>query len=189
MPPELREDAIEYRQLKKLIHKVVDELAALGLSPDVLQRVLQATADGELQAAVDAASIPESRKGKEKAREETIGPSPPPAADTVALADLAEVLGEGSGRLEVVQVLYEFDVKEGRIEPRLRLRVGPPPSGKVEDVAEDVTPVEGTIEASTVSIVASSPSNAAIPEGGTLVNPDPPPPLPEESSPLLDDRQ
>jgi len=41
LPPELRENAIEYRQLKKLINKVVNELASLGLSPAVLQELLE----------------------------------------------------------------------------------------------------------------------------------------------------
>ncbi|KAI0368509.1 hypothetical protein BV20DRAFT_969138 [Pilatotrama ljubarskyi] len=41
LPPELRESAIQYRQLKKIINQIVAELTALGLSPDVLQRVVQ----------------------------------------------------------------------------------------------------------------------------------------------------
>ncbi|KAJ3994245.1 SPX domain-containing protein [Lentinula boryana] len=41
LPPELRENAIQYRQLKKLINQVVLELSALGLHPDVLQKLLE----------------------------------------------------------------------------------------------------------------------------------------------------
>ncbi|RPD52717.1 hypothetical protein L226DRAFT_550861 [Lentinus tigrinus ALCF2SS1-7] len=41
LPPELRESAIQYRQLKKIINQIVAELTALGLSPDVLQGVVQ----------------------------------------------------------------------------------------------------------------------------------------------------
>ncbi|KAI0827222.1 SPX domain-containing protein [Trametes gibbosa] len=41
LPPELRESAIQYRQLKKLINQIVAELTALGLSPDVLHQVIQ----------------------------------------------------------------------------------------------------------------------------------------------------
>ncbi|OSX62791.1 hypothetical protein POSPLADRAFT_1046195 [Postia placenta MAD-698-R-SB12] len=40
LPVELRDSAIEYRKLKKLINKVVNELNSIGLSPDVLQEVL-----------------------------------------------------------------------------------------------------------------------------------------------------
>ncbi|KAJ7275691.1 hypothetical protein C8J57DRAFT_1177357 [Mycena rebaudengoi] len=45
LPPELRENAIEYRQLKKLINQVVSELTSLGLSPSVLQDLLQSNGD------------------------------------------------------------------------------------------------------------------------------------------------
>ncbi|KAH9855529.1 SPX domain-containing protein [Lenzites betulinus] len=41
LPPDLRESAIQYRQLKKIINQIVAELTALGLSPDVLHQVLQ----------------------------------------------------------------------------------------------------------------------------------------------------
>ncbi|KAE9385623.1 hypothetical protein BT96DRAFT_1006875 [Gymnopus androsaceus JB14] len=53
LPPELRENAIQYRQLKKLINQVVSELDALGLQPAVLHELL------EFQGAVDG-------KGKQK---------------------------------------------------------------------------------------------------------------------------
>ncbi|KIY63422.1 hypothetical protein CYLTODRAFT_382302 [Cylindrobasidium torrendii FP15055 ss-10] len=42
LPPELRENAVQYRQLKKLIHKIVLELATLGLTPRDLQELLNA---------------------------------------------------------------------------------------------------------------------------------------------------
>ncbi|KAI0713987.1 hypothetical protein C8Q76DRAFT_844656 [Earliella scabrosa] len=41
-PPELRESAIEYRRLKKIINRIVPELTVLRLSPDVLQAVISA---------------------------------------------------------------------------------------------------------------------------------------------------
>ncbi|KZT00002.1 uncharacterized protein LAESUDRAFT_732687 [Laetiporus sulphureus 93-53] len=41
LPAELRDSAIEYRKLKKLINQVVGELTELGLSPEVLHEVLQ----------------------------------------------------------------------------------------------------------------------------------------------------
>ncbi|KAF7977535.1 hypothetical protein HWV62_3308 [Athelia sp. TMB] len=58
MPPELRENAIEYRQLKKLINKVANELASLGLQPSVLQELL--TSGIEPREGVDAISLSES---------------------------------------------------------------------------------------------------------------------------------
>jgi len=41
LPPELRDNAISYRQLKKLINQVVEELSALGFTPDVLHDLLE----------------------------------------------------------------------------------------------------------------------------------------------------
>ncbi|KAF9009176.1 hypothetical protein BDZ89DRAFT_1143956 [Hymenopellis radicata] len=52
LPPQLRENAVQYRQLKKLINQIVLELASLGLTPRVLQELLA-----------------HSGKGKEKAQE------------------------------------------------------------------------------------------------------------------------
>ncbi|KAG6330850.1 hypothetical protein ID866_8243 [Astraeus odoratus] len=40
LSPELRESAIEYRQLKRLVKQIVDELDSLGLTPAVLHRLL-----------------------------------------------------------------------------------------------------------------------------------------------------
>ncbi|KAJ7176466.1 SPX domain-containing protein [Mycena filopes] len=45
LPPELSENAVQYRQLKKLINQVVSELALLGLGPTVLHDLLQSGAD------------------------------------------------------------------------------------------------------------------------------------------------
>ncbi|WVQ95244.1 hypothetical protein IAU59_002339 [Kwoniella sp. CBS 9459] len=44
-PPDWKDSAIEYRRLKKLIKNVVSELTGMGLSPDVLHRLL-VTEDG-----------------------------------------------------------------------------------------------------------------------------------------------
>ncbi|KAF9218599.1 hypothetical protein BS17DRAFT_762140 [Gyrodon lividus] len=41
LPPELRDNAIEYRRLKKLINQVVTELSSLGLNPSILQKLLE----------------------------------------------------------------------------------------------------------------------------------------------------
>ncbi|WVR09317.1 hypothetical protein IAU60_006382 [Kwoniella sp. DSM 27419] len=44
-PPDWKDSAIEYRRLKKLIKNVVSELTSMGLSPDVLHKLL-VTEDG-----------------------------------------------------------------------------------------------------------------------------------------------
>ncbi|KAF8218275.1 SPX domain-containing protein [Mycena galopus ATCC 62051] len=41
LPPQFRENAVDYRQLKKLINQLVTELESLGLGPTVLQDLLQ----------------------------------------------------------------------------------------------------------------------------------------------------
>ncbi|KAI0079186.1 hypothetical protein K474DRAFT_1659490 [Panus rudis PR-1116 ss-1] len=95
LPPDLRQNAIEYRQLKKLINKVVQELTALGLSPDILQHVLQ-------QAAIQSPSI----KGKE--REDSY---------------FAESAGSSSNSLPapLPRITYELNTDSNEIQPRLRL--------------------------------------------------------------------
>ncbi|KAI0045929.1 hypothetical protein FA95DRAFT_1520893 [Auriscalpium vulgare] len=47
LPPELRDNAIEYRKLKKLIHDIVDELEAMGLTPQLLQQLLSGESASE----------------------------------------------------------------------------------------------------------------------------------------------
>ncbi|KAI0258543.1 hypothetical protein BC834DRAFT_980881 [Gloeopeniophorella convolvens] len=41
LPPDLRDSAIEYRKLKKLIHHIVGELESIGLSPPALHHFLE----------------------------------------------------------------------------------------------------------------------------------------------------
>ncbi|KAJ7198829.1 hypothetical protein GGX14DRAFT_665350 [Mycena pura] len=50
LPPEVNQNAVQYRQLKKLINQVVAELASLGLAPSVLHQLFQA-ADADTDAA------------------------------------------------------------------------------------------------------------------------------------------
>lgn len=45
LPPELSENAIQYRQLKKLINQLIQELSSLGLGPAVLQQLLEHSND------------------------------------------------------------------------------------------------------------------------------------------------
>ncbi|TRM57389.1 SPX domain-containing protein [Schizophyllum amplum] len=92
LPPELRDNAIQYRQLKKLINQVVRELTALGLSPQVLHDLL------------DNQDSSSNGKGKQKAE-----PCTSPHAEDDPC---------------VPRVVYEFNHRSGKIEPRLRLRVG-----------------------------------------------------------------
>ncbi|KAG6837021.1 hypothetical protein H0H93_016228 [Arthromyces matolae] len=59
LPPEISENAIQYRKLKKLINDVVRELTSLGLSPDVLQEMLESnTSHAALKEHEDTATEP-----------------------------------------------------------------------------------------------------------------------------------
>ncbi|KAJ9106375.1 hypothetical protein QFC21_001521 [Naganishia friedmannii] len=58
IPQEWKESAIEYRQLKKLIKNVVDELSTMGLNPDVLHKILKPESSPDSSGAVS----PEGRR-------------------------------------------------------------------------------------------------------------------------------
>ncbi|THH10374.1 hypothetical protein EW146_g8389 [Bondarzewia mesenterica] len=56
LPPELRDNAIEYRKLKKLIHEIVSELESIGLTPQVLQQLLQQQINSDVKGKAREAS-------------------------------------------------------------------------------------------------------------------------------------
>ncbi|KAI0700651.1 SPX domain-containing protein [Cerioporus squamosus] len=85
LPPELRESAIQYRQLKKIINQIVAELTSLGLSPDILQGVLQ------------PAPAPND-KGKQR---EGSSPATPPQDFPRVVYELAHVADHVEPRLHV----------------------------------------------------------------------------------------
>ncbi|KII85587.1 hypothetical protein PLICRDRAFT_321995 [Plicaturopsis crispa FD-325 SS-3] len=99
LPPELRDNAIQYRQLKKLINKVVNELESLGLSPEVLQELLE---NGSVP-------VPGDIKGKGK------------AVDTDAL--LKVELAETATAEHHPRLVYELSGDVDHIEPRLRFLI------------------------------------------------------------------
>ncbi|GJE87004.1 SPX domain-containing protein [Phanerochaete sordida] len=96
LPPELRENAIEYRKLKKLINNVVSELQDLGYPPDKLHQVLL-----ESKSAQDPS-------GKGKAKESD--------AAWVPISSKEDNTG-------YPRVVYEIKADSDRLEPRLRLLV------------------------------------------------------------------
>ncbi|KDR79100.1 hypothetical protein GALMADRAFT_242961 [Galerina marginata CBS 339.88] len=49
LPPELRDNAIQYRQLKKIINQIVDELSSYGLKPEFLHELIESSKAGALQ--------------------------------------------------------------------------------------------------------------------------------------------
>ncbi|KAK4687106.1 E3 ubiquitin-protein ligase BAH, partial [Tremellales sp. Uapishka_1] len=64
-PDEWKSSAIEYGQLKKLIKNVVTELSGMGLSPDVLQKLLVAEEDSSNNATPSVVSPGASSPGDE----------------------------------------------------------------------------------------------------------------------------
>ncbi|TDL24707.1 hypothetical protein BD410DRAFT_785400 [Rickenella mellea] len=101
LPSELRENAIEYRQLKKLINQMVQELGTLGLSPQVLQSLLHTT------------DCPSATLSVDDLAERALGDGTDPSS--------SKILTEGNHHSKAV---YELIRGDGRIEPRLRLWVG-----------------------------------------------------------------
>ncbi|KAG7095115.1 hypothetical protein E1B28_005899 [Marasmius oreades] len=131
LPPELTENAIQYRQLKKLIKQVVAELSLVGLSPTILQDLLEETVQ----------KVDRDIKGR---REDENGSS--------AVSDDAEAHNSHP------RVVYEVNNASGRIEPRLRIWITPPSSPRLEDVesvsvgssSSHLTHGSGTVESEDV---------------------------------------
>ncbi|EIW74032.1 hypothetical protein CONPUDRAFT_140639 [Coniophora puteana RWD-64-598 SS2] len=106
LPPDLRDNAIEYRQLKKLINQVVAELSGLGLSPEVLQTLLESSS---------------------KARFEELSPD----ADLVSsstdpnVSGLPESMSAVGASIDDAHptIVYELVPRDTYIEPRLRFSV------------------------------------------------------------------
>ncbi|KAF6761736.1 RING-14 protein [Ephemerocybe angulata] len=113
LPPELRENAIQYRQLKKLINQVVSELSSLGLSPNVLQELISAAEEEEA--------------GAEK-------------GDNVAVEGAGD--GESSRAVVVdrPRIVYELVEHSDRIEPHLKLWVDVPEGLDVPEPSLPGTP-------------------------------------------------
>ncbi|PFH45026.1 hypothetical protein AMATHDRAFT_10181 [Amanita thiersii Skay4041] len=93
LPLELRENAIEYRKLKKIINQVVRELSSLGLSPSVLHGLLESE------------SLQNESSGKE---------------ENVTISIQAPNKTEPSLHLPA-RIIYELNENSNRFEPRLRL--------------------------------------------------------------------
>ncbi|KAF5366316.1 hypothetical protein D9758_005713 [Tetrapyrgos nigripes] len=125
LPPELRQNAIQYRQLKKLINQVVLELSSLGLSPQVLQELLDSQEGGH-----------------------GTGPGSKTDAKTESPIVHPDIVEHGSPR-----VVYEINSKSGKIEPQLRVWITSPlpdvlrSSSRAEsdsgEVSEEVSEEEG----------------------------------------------
>ncbi|KDQ52928.1 hypothetical protein JAAARDRAFT_39876 [Jaapia argillacea MUCL 33604] len=139
LPPELRENAIEYRQLKKLINQVVLELSSLGLSPPLLHELLQSP-DKSNQSSPDinTPNLPEPRDHESSS------------------------LVESTQHVHHPKVVYELADGSDGVHPRLRLWIDSPEddpegrflvfesepeeegpnSSKLEEITEEISNVE-----------------------------------------------
>ncbi|THU89964.1 hypothetical protein K435DRAFT_781386 [Dendrothele bispora CBS 962.96] len=135
LPPDLRQNAIQYRQLKKLINQVVLELSSLGLSPQVLQELL----DGQ-----------ESNRTHGFRTEAEVHDDSNPVAST-SHSTLDDEYGSWNSAPHP-KVVYEFNSKSGKIEPRLRIWVTRPlpdvelpsePPSRMDSDSEDVEDEDG----------------------------------------------
>ncbi|GJJ14953.1 hypothetical protein Clacol_009223 [Clathrus columnatus] len=106
LPEELRNNAIEYRRLKKLINQLVAELDSLGLSPDVLHELLQRNEAVGSQSDIN--------KGKYRA----LGERPLKLTDIAFPALIHDPVSSSKAK-----VIYELSHAEeqGEVVPRLRL--------------------------------------------------------------------
>ncbi|KAF8634688.1 hypothetical protein AX17_004125 [Amanita inopinata Kibby_2008] len=114
LPPELRENAIQYRQLKKLINQVVRELSTLGLSPAVLHELLEHA---------------ETRYGGPFTHNEIV--------QARNKQHLIQVKGDLQSPQAPTRIAYELSGNSDHLEPRLRLWVSTRPSDDNLDPTED----------------------------------------------------
>ncbi|KAF5353887.1 hypothetical protein D9756_007262 [Leucocoprinus leucothites] len=107
--PELQANAIQYRQLKKIINQIVKELSSLGLSPTLLHKLLESQ-DGQLLA---------TSLQLQKDASTTVSPS---TSGRVTGSDEPQstLISSGHG---FPRVVYEFNGESEKIEPRLRISV------------------------------------------------------------------
>ncbi|KZT42794.1 hypothetical protein SISSUDRAFT_998572 [Sistotremastrum suecicum HHB10207 ss-3] len=106
LPPEFQDSAIEYRQLKKTIKKLVDELGSLGLNPDVLNSLLHTEVETHARSLQEPA-----------ASGSTSDPTSPSNTSTQLSSELSQV---------VSKAVYEFSSDESNtLSPRLRIWISP----------------------------------------------------------------
>ncbi|KIP08754.1 hypothetical protein PHLGIDRAFT_117001 [Phlebiopsis gigantea 11061_1 CR5-6] len=143
LPPELRENAIEYRKLKKLINKVVSELQDLGYPPDKLHHVLlESTATADPTA-----------KGKARQKDQP----------------WVEISSSQDASTGVPRVVYEIKADSDRLEPRLRLLVNSPNENSSELPLSAVTSLENVSAAGFTG--TDDPTESSPSEGTSALSP------------------
>ncbi|KAF9479813.1 hypothetical protein BDN70DRAFT_878342 [Pholiota conissans] len=148
LPPDLRDNAVQYRQLKKVINQIVGELSSLGLKPALLHELIEAS---EAASASTSTSTPSDPVASTSAHDDgpndtahdtsadSTRPSSPeehgtdsvsiPAHESIAEAAATDddaATAQRLIRLSAPRVVYELNGTSGRIEPQLRISVRVP---------------------------------------------------------------
>ncbi|KAF9044445.1 hypothetical protein BJ165DRAFT_1481247 [Panaeolus papilionaceus] len=116
LPPELRDNAIQYRQLKKVINRIVGELSLLGLEPKLLQELIVASNSPSTSPTSDDGDTPEAQNS-------TDTPSPT----------------QFSPASIVPKVVYELNGTPQNLEPQLRIWLNVPPHPPNTTNIEEIT--------------------------------------------------
>ncbi|KAH6874232.1 microtubule associated protein-domain-containing protein [Coprinopsis sp. MPI-PUGE-AT-0042] len=135
LPPGLRDNAIQYRQLKKIINQVVSELSSLGLSPELLQELIvpNGSAQDPSSPPVSPPTSPDSQPDSLSLSSYGSSPEADHASSTITLGQLdllaaAEAASHPFRLADLdpllfnqARVKYEVVEHSDRIEPHLRL--------------------------------------------------------------------
>jgi hypothetical protein len=145
LPPDLRDNAIQYRQLKKLINQVVLELTSLGLDPDVLSALLTSARSDKDE--LEGSSSSGSASGIVKVEE--IKASEPGNGE---LESTEATEGSTSSSRSYSKIVYELHGESDRIQPRLRLWQSTSASEGSQESAPVFTSVSGPAAQSVESV-------------------------------------
>ncbi|KAF8955392.1 SPX domain-containing protein [Flammula alnicola] len=126
LPPDLRDNAIQYRQLKKIINQIVTELSSLGLRPALLHELIEASDDHT--------NLTEAHRLEE------------PSADTSNEGEGGDHSSGSLIKLSSPRAVYELNSSSGRIEPQLRIWLGVPSPEVTLPHSEDLPKTYGRPE-------------------------------------------
>ncbi|KAH6909929.1 microtubule associated protein-domain-containing protein [Coprinopsis sp. MPI-PUGE-AT-0042] len=145
LPPGLRDNAIQYRQLKKIINQVVSELSSLGLSPELLQELIvpNGSAQDPSSPPVSPPTSPDSQADFSSLSSHGSIPEADHTSSTITLGQLdllaaAEAASHPFRLADLdpllfnqARVKYEVVEHSDRLEPHLRLWVTLPDAPSV----------------------------------------------------------
>ncbi|KAF9527206.1 SPX domain-containing protein [Crepidotus variabilis] len=179
LPPELRDNAIQYRQLKKVIRQIVDELNSLGLQPEVLHEYIESSVGTpELQNhSTETLELEGGGPSPFTGRSQALNFNPDHAEGSTRANGLGNRSASTSPPPKVVYELNE-DAKSGKIEPQLRVWLTVPNSppmlslgsvkGKEKEPLENGQVVEEYTDNSTQESVDGTETSTSEEEGDVI---------------------